>query len=45
VGAVIRAAIDTGLNVHGVTFPDQRFSDIGTPETLIHALKSRLERA
>jgi NDP-sugar pyrophosphorylase family protein len=44
-GAVIRAAIDKGLNVHGVTFPDQRFIDIGTPENLIHALKTRLERA
>ena len=45
VGAVIRAAIENGLKVHGVTFPDQRFIDIGTPENLIHALKTRLERA
>jgi NDP-sugar pyrophosphorylase family protein len=44
VGAVIRAAIESGLRVHGVRFPNERFIDIGTPENLIQALKMRLER-
>ena len=44
VGAVIRAAIEQGLSVHGLTFPDQRFIDIGTPENLIRALRMGLER-
>jgi glucose-1-phosphate thymidylyltransferase len=42
VGAVIKAAVEQGMRVHGVTFPDERFIDIGTPESLIHALKTRL---
>jgi len=44
VGAVIHAAIESGLRVHGVRFPNERFIDIGTPENLIRALKARLER-
>jgi glucose-1-phosphate thymidylyltransferase len=43
VGAVIKAAVDHGMRVHGVTFPGERFIDIGTPENLIHALKTKLE--
>ena len=43
VGAVIRAAIEKGLRVDGVTFPDETFIDIGTPENLAHALRQRLE--
>ena len=43
VGAVIRAAIEKGLRVHGVTFPDETFIDIGTPENLAQALRQRLE--
>ena len=42
-GAVIRAAIESGLRVHGVRFPNERSIDIGTPENLIRALKTRLE--
>ena len=34
--------VEQGMRVHGVTFPDERFIDIGTPESLIHALKTRL---
>jgi glucose-1-phosphate thymidylyltransferase len=42
VGAVIKAAVEQGLRVHGVTFPRERFIDIGTPENLIQALKTKL---
>ena len=44
VGAIIRAAIEKGLRVHGATFPDETCIDIGTPENLIRALRTRLER-
>jgi glucose-1-phosphate thymidylyltransferase len=43
-GAIIRAAIEKGLRVHGATFPDETCIDIGTPENLIHALRTRFER-
>jgi len=42
VGAVIKAAVEHGLRVHGVTFPDETFIDIGTPANLILALKAKV---
>jgi glucose-1-phosphate thymidylyltransferase len=39
VGDVLQAAIDDGLHVDSVTFPDGDFSDIGTPEGLLSALQ------
>jgi len=39
VGAVIQAAIKNGLEVHGVTFPDGRYLDIGTPEDLVKSVE------
>jgi glucose-1-phosphate thymidylyltransferase len=33
-GAVIKAAVDEGLRVHGVEFPDDTFVDIGVPDRL-----------
>jgi len=39
VGAVIQAAMEKGLEVHGVTFPDGRYLDIGTPEGLVTAVE------
>lgn len=39
VGAVIEAAIKNGLEVHGVTFPDGSYIDIGTPEGLVKSVK------
>lgn len=41
VGAVIKSAIENGLRVYGVTFPDEPYVDIGTPENLIEALRKR----
>ncbi len=38
VGAVIQAAITKGLNVQGVTFPDDQYIDIGTPKDLVKSL-------
>jgi glucose-1-phosphate thymidylyltransferase len=39
VGAVIQAAINEGLEVYGVAFPDGEYIDIGTPEDLVRSLK------
>jgi dTDP-glucose pyrophosphorylase len=41
VGAVIKAAIEKGLRVYGVTFPRETYVDIGTPRNLIEALRKR----
>ncbi|MCZ6801762.1 MAG: dTDP-glucose pyrophosphorylase [Nitrospirae bacterium] len=39
VGDVIQAAITKGLAVHGVTFPDSQYIDIGTPEALLQSVE------
>jgi len=39
VGTVIQAAIKKGLEVHGVTFPDGKYLDIGTPEGLVKSVQ------
>ena len=39
VGAVIQAAIKNGLEVHGLTFPDGMYIDIGTPEGLVKSVE------
>ena len=39
VGAVLQAAIHKGLDIHGVTFPDGRYLDIGTPEGLVSSVE------
>jgi dTDP-glucose pyrophosphorylase len=39
VGAVIKAAIESGLHVRGVPFPDETYVDIGTPDKLIEILQ------
>ena len=39
VGAVIEAAIATGLHVHGVAFPNESYIDIGTPDNLVAAAR------
>jgi glucose-1-phosphate thymidylyltransferase len=38
VGEVIQAAIIKGLKIHGVTFPDGRYIDIGTPDDLMKSV-------
>jgi glucose-1-phosphate thymidylyltransferase len=38
VGAVIKAAVNQGLTVHGVTFPQNNYIDIGTPEDLVKSV-------
>jgi len=38
-GDVIQAAIDRGLQVESVTFPDGTYVDIGTPEDLVKAVR------
>jgi dTDP-glucose pyrophosphorylase len=38
-GAVIKAAVDEGLRVYGVEFPDDTFADIGIPERLAETLR------
>jgi glucose-1-phosphate thymidylyltransferase len=45
VGAVIKAAIEKRLRVHGVTFPDNTYIDIGTPENLIEAMRTSIGRS
>lgn len=39
VGTVIQAAIEKGLQVDGVSFPEGTYLDIGTPEGLAEAMK------
>ena len=39
IGAVIQAAIRKGLRVDGVSFPDETYVDIGTPEDLVKACR------
>ena len=39
VGAVIQAAIRKGLRVEGVSFPDDTYVDIGTPDDLVKACR------
>jgi glucose-1-phosphate thymidylyltransferase len=39
VGAVLQAAMKHGLEVSGVTFPDGRYLDIGTPEGLVKSVE------
>ena len=39
VGLVIQAAIQKGLRVEGVPFPDETYVDIGTPEDLVKACR------
>ena len=38
VGEVIQAGIEHGLDVSGVSFPDGRYIDIGTPEDLVKSM-------
>ena len=39
VGAVIQAAIQKGLQVYGVVFPEGKYIDIGTSENLVKAVE------
>jgi len=39
VGDVIQGAIKNGVEVHGVTFPDSQYIDIGTPEALVKSVE------
>jgi glucose-1-phosphate thymidylyltransferase len=39
IGAVVSAAVETGLHVEGVEFPEGRFRDIGTPADLAAAMR------
>jgi glucose-1-phosphate thymidylyltransferase len=39
VGAVIKAAVEAGLRVHGLTFPNDSYLDVGTPNSLIEAVR------
>jgi dTDP-glucose pyrophosphorylase len=38
-GAVLKAAVAQGLRVHGVRFPGERYTDIGTPDSLVEACR------
>jgi len=38
VGTVLLAAIENGLEVHGVTYPNETYIDIGTPEDLVKSV-------
>jgi len=44
VGAVIKAAIEKGLHVQGLAFPNERYIDIGTPENLMEAVRRSTSR-
>ncbi len=39
VGVVLQAALKAGLLMHSVTFPGERYLDIGTPENLAKAVR------
>ena len=39
VGAVLQAAVKKGLKVYGVTFPKNKYLDIGTPQDLLASMK------
>lgn len=39
VGAVIKAAIERGLHVCGLSFPEHRYIDIGTPNNLLEVVR------
>jgi glucose-1-phosphate thymidylyltransferase len=39
VGAVIKAAVEQGIHVSGLPFPDDRYIDIGTPDNLIEVVR------
>jgi glucose-1-phosphate thymidylyltransferase len=39
IGAVVRSAVESGLHVEGVEFPDGRFRDVGTPADLAEAIR------
>ncbi len=43
VGHVIQAAIEQGLHVNAVPFPDARYLDIGTPESLARLYQTVLD--
>jgi glucose-1-phosphate thymidylyltransferase len=38
VGAVIKFALESGLRIHGLAFPDETYLDIGTPTDLVKAV-------
>ena len=40
VGHILQAAVDRGMNVHGLPFPHGRYLDIGTPSNLRQAIQS-----
>jgi dTDP-glucose pyrophosphorylase len=42
VGAAIKAAVDTGLRVHALSFPDHTYLDIGTPDNLVEAVRANV---
>jgi glucose-1-phosphate thymidylyltransferase len=41
IGAVVRAAVEAGLRVEGVEFPEGTYRDVGTPEELAAAMRER----
>jgi glucose-1-phosphate thymidylyltransferase len=42
IGAVVRSAVEGGLHVEGVEFPDGRFRDVGTPADLAAAIREAM---
>ena len=42
VGDVIRAAMENGMKIDSVPFNDGRYLDIGTPEDMVRAVKTRI---
>jgi glucose-1-phosphate thymidylyltransferase len=45
VGLVIKAAMENGLRVYGLTFPHNTYLDIGTPDNLVEAVRESVSRA
>jgi glucose-1-phosphate thymidylyltransferase len=41
IGAVVRSAVEAGLRVEGVEFPDGSYRDVGTPAELAAAIRER----
>ena len=40
IGAVVRGAVEAGLRVEGVAFPEGSYRDVGTPEELAAAMRA-----
>jgi glucose-1-phosphate thymidylyltransferase len=43
IGAVVRGAVEAGLHVEGVEFPEGSYRDVGTPAELAAAMREHAQ--